>query len=92
MVTWNPVTAGGAIAMYRVYRIKSDCTRYQLAVVLPSALGLLEPGRLGLIDAPDAWPWPTGDDGSGRRCYVVSAVSVRGLEGPMSGQACATAT
>ena len=92
MVTWDPLPATAKIAFCRVYRVKSDGTLYHLAVVLPSAVGLLEPGRLGIVDAPDYWPWPTIDDGTGQRCYRVSAVSQRGLEGPMSGQACATPT
>lgn len=91
-VTWNPVPSGAAVAFYRVYRVKGDGILYHLAAVLPSALGQLEPGRLGIIDAPDYWPWPTGDDGTGQRCYAVTTVSKRGLEGAMSGHACATPT
>jgi hypothetical protein len=91
-VTWQPLPVPSKVNFYRVYRVKGDGALYHLAVVLPSAVGLLEPGRLGIVDAPDYWPWPTGDDGTGQRCYVVSAVSQRGLEGPLSAQACATPT
>ena len=92
MVTWDPLPATAKVAFYRVYRAKSDDTLYHLAVVLPSALGILVAGKLGIVDAPDYWPWPTIDDGTGQRCYVVSAVSRRGSEGPMSGRACGTPT
>lgn len=92
MVTWDPLPVTAKIAFYRVYRTKNDETLYHLAAVLPTALGQLAPGVLGIVDAPDYWPWPTIDDGTGQRCYVVSAVSRRGLEGRMSGQACAMPT
>jgi hypothetical protein len=91
-VTWQPLPTPGKIGFYRVYRVKGDGALYHLAVVLPSAVGLLESGRLGVVDAPDYWPWPTGDDGTGQRCYVVTAVSQRGLKGAMSAQACAMPT
>ena len=58
-----------------------------LAVVTDATLGNLGPGRLGIVDAPDFWPWPTGGSTT-PRCYVVSAVSTQGLEGAMSPQIC----
>lgn len=91
-VTWQPLPTPARIAFYRVYRVTGAGALYHLAVVLPAAVGALEPGRLGIVDAPDSWPWPRGDDGSGQRCYRVSAVSQRGLEGPMSAQACGMPT
>lgn len=51
-------------------------------------MGLLVPGRLGVVDAPDYWPWPSAADPSANRCYVVSALSTHGLEGPLSGTVC----
>lgn len=87
-VTWNPVAAG--VAHYRVYRRKTVGQFDLLAVVTPDAAGLLVPGKLGVIDAPDYWPWPSGGDPSAERCYAVAAVSTTGLEGPMSPVACAT--
>ncbi|AQX16167.1 MULTISPECIES: hypothetical protein [Tessaracoccus] len=48
------------------------------------------PSGLGVVDAPDYWPWPSGGDPSAERCYAVAAVSTTGLEGPMSPVACAT--
>lgn len=91
-VTWIPIATGAAVAFYRVYRVKGDGILYHLAVVLPSAVGQLEPGRLGIVDAPDYWPWPTGDEGTNQRCYAVTTISKRGLEGAMSGHVCATPT
>ena len=91
-VTWNPLPPPTNVAFYRVYRSKGNGTYWHLAVVLPSAVGLLVPGKVGVIDAPDYWPWPAGDDGTGTRCYTVTAVSANGLEGPMSGEACGTPT
>lgn len=88
-VTWGPLASA---AHYRVYRRKSAGQFDLLAVVTAAALGLLVPGRLGIVDAPDYWPWPSGGDPSAERCYAVSAVSIRGLEGPMSAVACATPT
>ncbi|SHI82217.1 hypothetical protein SAMN02745244_01142 [Tessaracoccus bendigoensis DSM 12906] len=88
-VTWDPLAASASVAHYRVYRRKTTGQFDLLAVVTADALGLLEPGRLGVVDAPDYWPWPSGGDPSAERCYAVSAVSTRGLEGPMSGLACA---
>lgn len=88
-VTWDPLAATASVAHYRVYRRKGVGQFDVLAVVTADALGLLVPGKLGIVDAPDYWPWPSGGDPSAERCYAVSAVSMRGLEGPMSGLACA---
>ena len=88
VVTWDPLPPAEQVAFYRVYEVKSDGTYWHLAVVTGAALGLLQPGRLGIVDAPDYWPWPTGGAGAGPRCYVVTAVSARGLEGPFSAEAC----
>ncbi len=85
-VTWDPLAGAGH---YRVYRRKSTGQFYLLAVVTADALGLLVPGKLGMVDAPDCWPWPSGGDPAAQRCYAVSVVSTRGLEGPMSVAACA---
>ena len=89
-VTWTPLPAAASAARYRVYRRKGAGQFYLLAVVTPDALGLLVPGTLGIVDAPDYWPWPSGGDPSTERCYAVSAVSTRGLEGPMLAVVCAT--
>ncbi len=88
-LTWDPLPADESVVQYRVYRRKSRGIYYLLAVVTPKALGLLEPDRLGIVDAPDYWPWPTGADPTAERCYAVSALSAKGLEGPMSPLACA---
>ncbi|MHA6524732.1 hypothetical protein [Tessaracoccus sp. G1721] len=87
-ITWDPLAAPASVAHYRVYRRKTTGQFYLLAVITADALGLLVPGKLGIVDAPDYWPWPSGADASTERCYAVSAVSTRGLEGPMSGIAC----
>jgi hypothetical protein len=92
MVTWDPLPARARIRSYRVYRQKGTGTWWQLAVVTPDALGLLVAGKLGVVDAPDYWPWPSGADASAERCYAVSAVSDDGLEGPMSAVACGMPT
>ena len=73
LVTWDPLPASANVAFYRVYEGKGVGTFWLLAIVTDAALGALEPGRLGIVDAPD---------------YVVTAVSTRGLEGPMSAPAC----
>lgn len=91
-VTWDPLPPSANVAFYRVYRSKSNATYWHLAVVLPSAAGMLVPGKVGIVDAPDYWPWPTGDDGTGTRCYTVTAVSTSGLEGAMSAEACGNPT
>ena len=57
-------------------------------MVTPEALGEIAPGRIGIVDAADYWPWPTGGLAPGPRCFVVTAVSKKGLEGPMSPPAC----
>lgn len=91
LVTWDPLPASAQVAHYRVYRSKGNGTWWLLAIADDAALGLLQPGRIGIVDAPDYWPWPTIDDGSGERCYAVAAVSTHGLEGPWSEEACGTA-
>lgn len=87
VVTWDPLPAAAAVAFYRVYERKDAGTFWLLAVVTDDALGTLQPGRLGIVDAADYWPWPSA--GVAQRCYRVSAVSTRGLEGPMSTEVCA---
>ena len=87
-VTWDPRPEAERVAFYRVYQGKGDGTYWQLAVVTGDALGTLMPGRLGIVDAPDFWPWPSGGTPPGPRCYVVTAVSTSGLEGPFSAEAC----
>ena len=88
LVTWDPLPATADVAFYRVYERKGAGTWWQLAIVDDASLGLLMPGKVGLVDASDYWPWPT--IGVAARCYVVTATSRRGLEGPMSEEACAT--
>lgn len=90
MVTWDPLSPAADIAFYRVYEKKGDGLWWHLAVVTSDALGALAPGRLGIVDAADYWPWPTGGVAAGPRCFTVAAVSRRGLEGPMSAEACGT--
>lgn len=87
IVTWDPLPPSASVTFYRVYEKKGDGTWWHLAVVTDEALGLLSPGRLGIVDAPDYWPWPTIGVPD-PRCYVVSAVSSRGLEGPVSSVVC----
>jgi len=88
MVTWDPLPPSENVAFYRVYERKGDGTYWLLAIVTNDALGLLQPGRLGIVDAADYWPWPSGGVPSGPRCYVVSAVSTNGLEGALSIEVC----
>ncbi len=87
-LTWDPLPNDESIAQYRVYRRRGIGTFWLLAVVTHQSLGLLEPGRYGIVDAPDYWPWPTGSEVDAERCYCVTAVSNAGLEGPMSALAC----
>ncbi|MGQ0824513.1 MAG: hypothetical protein ACT4OX_05705 [Actinomycetota bacterium] len=58
VLTWNPLPASANVAHYRVCERKQVGT-WQLAVVTDAALGVLAPGRLGLVDAADFWPWPS---------------------------------
>ena len=88
VVTWDPLPASAKVAFYRVYERKGTGLWWHLAVVTDAALGEIAPGRLGVVDAFDFWPWPSGGTGPPPRCYTVSAVSTRGLEGPMSTEAC----
>jgi hypothetical protein len=88
MVTWDPLPALASVARYDVYESRLTGQFWLLAVVTDAALGTLEPGRIGIVDAPDFWPWPSGAPATGQRCYVVTAVSTNGLEGAMSAQAC----
>lgn len=88
MVTWDPLPPSGQVAFYRVYERKGTGEYWHLAVVTSAALGALVPGRLGIVDAFDLWPWPSGGIAPGQRCYVVTAISEHGLEGPMSAEAC----
>ncbi|MCA1706750.1 MAG: right-handed parallel beta-helix repeat-containing protein [Actinobacteria bacterium] len=89
-VTWDPNPPAEGIAFYRVYERNGPGTYWQLAVVTDDALGLLEPDRLGIVDAVDFWPWPSGGVAGPERCYVVTAVSLHGLEGPFSAEVCAS--
>jgi len=88
VVTWDPLPAMADVAFYRVYEVKQPGQLWHLAVVTDDALGTLEPGRLGVVDAPDFWPWPLVGPAGPQRCYLVTAVSAGGLEGAMSSQVC----
>lgn len=88
VVTWDPSPASANVTHYRVYVQKGTGTRFHIADVTNEALGLLEAGRLGLVDAPDYWPWPTIGVAD-PRCYVITAVG-NGLEGAPSTPVCAT--
>jgi hypothetical protein len=90
VVSWDPLPASAEVACYRVYERKGLGTYWQLAIVTIDALGAITPGRLGIVDAFDFWPWPSGGVAAGPRCYAVTAVSTHGLEGPMSDEACGT--
>jgi hypothetical protein len=92
IVTWNPLPTAAAVRFYRLYERRGTARWWNLAVVNGDAIGDLAPGKVGVVDAPDFWPWPSGADPSAERCYAVSAVSTRGLEGPMSAVVCATPT
>ena len=92
VVTWDPLPAGAAVRFYRVYERKGTVRWWHLAVVDGAAVGDLAPGKVGVVDAPDYWPWPSGADPTAERCYAVSAVSRNGLEGPLSAVVCATPT
>lgn len=83
MITWPPLPASAEVAQYRVYQQKVPGTWWLVAIVTDEAFGQLSAGRLGLVDAPDYYPWPSGGTPD-PRTYAVSAVSRRGLEGPMS--------
>jgi hypothetical protein len=86
VVTWDPVPAAIGVAHYRVYENRLKGQFWLLAVVTTDALGTLEPGRIGIVDAPDYWPWPLL--APTRRCYVVTTVSTNGRESPLSPQVC----
>jgi hypothetical protein len=89
-LSWTALPPVAGVAFYRVYEQKqlSPGVYWLLAVVSKSQLPLA-PGRIGIVDAPDYWPWPTGAaQSTAKRCYVVTAVSVGGLEGAMSAPAC----
>ena len=92
IVSWDPLPAAAAARFYRVYRRKATGLWWQLAVVTEDTLGSFGPGKLGLADAPDYWPWPSGADPAAERCYAIAAVSERGLEGPQSRVVCAVPT
>lgn len=85
-VTWDALPAAADVAFYRVY-LKHREGYFHLAIVTDASAGGASPGRVGLIDAFDYWPWPSTPV-SAPRCYVVTAVSRKGLEGSFSAQAC----
>ena len=88
VVTWDPLPTTVGVASYRVYEVRLPGQLWLLAVATDETLGALEPGRVGIVDAPDFWPWPTGAPTTTQRCYVLTAVSTQGLEGAMSPQVC----
>ena len=74
----RPVTEN--VMFYRVYRAEVSTGQYRiLGIVTDAAAPIHPPGRLGFIDA---------DGPFAQRCYVVSAVSTRGLEGQLSAEVC----
>lgn len=83
LVVWDPLPASAQVAHYRVYQEKVPGTWWLVAIVTDAALGALVAGKLGLVDAPDYYPWPRGGTPD-PRTYAVSAVGRSGLEGPMS--------
>ena len=89
VITWPPLPASAGVGVYKVYKRKADGSQLPPATILPSTPPI-EPGRLGVVDAPDTGPWPTTDPDPGPRCYKVSAVSTIGVEGPQSAEACAS--
>jgi len=88
VVTWDPLPALDDVVAYHVYEVRLPGQLWHLAMVTDDALGALEPGRLGIVDAPDFWPWPTAGPTTSPRCYVLTAVSAQGLQGAMSPQVC----
>ena len=55
LVTWDPLPASAQVAHYRVYRRKGTGTWWLLAIADDAALGLLQPGRIGIVDAVIRW-------------------------------------
>jgi hypothetical protein len=90
-VWWDSLPASSNVAFYNVYEQRSpQGTFWHLAVVTPAYLGAIQPGKMGIVDAPDYWPWPTlPATSTAPRCYVVTALSTGGREGPMSAKVCA---
>jgi hypothetical protein len=86
IVTWDPIPAAVGVAYYRVYENRLEGQYWLLAAVTSESLGTLEPGRIGIVDAPDYWPWPLL--GPTRRCYVVTTVATNGRESAMSPPVC----
>jgi hypothetical protein len=68
IVMWDPAPVVVGVAHDRVYQNRQKGAFWLLAVVTADALGTLEPGRIGIVDAPDYWPWPLL--GPTQRCYV----------------------
>ena len=89
VITWPPLPDSANVGAYKVYKRKANGTQLPPAAV-PSSTPPIEPGRLGVVDAPDTGPWPTTDPDPGPRCYKVSAVSTIGVEGPQSAEVCAS--
>lgn len=87
IVEWDRLPPAENVAFYRVYERRGTGRYWQLAIVTSDAPDD-QPGRVGLIDAPDYWPWPSIGIGAGPRCYVVTAVSSHGLEGAFSAEVC----
>jgi hypothetical protein len=80
------VPAAVGVAHYKVYENRLEGQFWLLGVVTNDALGTIEPARIGIVDAPDYWPWPLLQPT--QRCYVVTTVSTNGREGPMSALVC----
>lgn len=89
VIGWDPVPAAEDVAFYRVYRKHREGYLHLAVVTAESARASSPEGRIELVDAFDYWPLPSGATDK-NRCYTVTAVA-RGLEGPFSAEACASA-
>jgi hypothetical protein len=85
-VTWDPVPGPVGVAHYKIYENRLAGQYWLLGIVTNEALGTIEAGRIGIVDAPDYWPWPQLQPS--QRCYAVTTVSTTGREGPMSATVC----
>ncbi len=89
VLTWLPLSASADVVAYKAYKRRADGTNLA-PVTIPATIPPIEPGRLGVVDAPDYQYWPSTEPDPGPRCYKVSAVTSAGVEGPQSAEACAS--